>query len=324
MPEDAGDRITVKAKLNYRKFAWWNTQWAFAGVRDPAQGAYSLEPGHDDGRWVFTGDTSKVSGRDQGVSLTSRPRLWPKHRRPSRWRHAAPRCRTRSRSPDQPVRERWNDYGIGLLLQGDIRKAEAAFLKVDGDGSGLRRWLGQRGARADSGRRHGRGARSMLRQALDIDPELAKTHFFLAIALKARGEYDEALRHLRPRQAQYPRDRVVLNQLGRVHFLKRQFGEAVEAFTRVLTIDPEDLQAHYNLMLCHQGLGDAEAAARERGLYERFKADESSQAITGPYRQLHPGRQQRAAVDPRAPPSGRAATAGRARDEHTGTPTVSN
>jgi hypothetical protein len=55
----------------------------------------------------------------------------------------------------------------------------------------------------------------------------------------------------------------------------------------VLAIDPEDLQAHYNLMLCYQGLGDAASAARERTLYERFKADESAQSITGPYRQLH-------------------------------------
>ena len=31
---------------------------------------------------------------------------------------------------DRAVRERWNDYGIGLLLQGDIKGAEAAFLKV--------------------------------------------------------------------------------------------------------------------------------------------------------------------------------------------------
>ncbi|PYQ24517.1 MAG: hypothetical protein DMF81_05140, partial [Acidobacteria bacterium] len=53
-------------------------------------------------------------------------------------------------------------------------------------------------------------------------------------------------------------------------------------------IDPEDLQAHYNLMLCWQGLGDARRAAAEQALYERFKADESSQFITGPYRQLHP------------------------------------
>jgi len=55
----------------------------------------------------------------------------------------------------------------------------------------------------------------------------------------------------------------------------------------VLSIDPEDLQAHYNLMLCYQGLGDATNAERERKLYTRFKADEASQAITGPYRQLH-------------------------------------
>src|SRR2546425_8591489 len=27
-------------------------------------------------------------------------------------------------------RERWNDYGIGLLLQGDLRGAEAAFRNV--------------------------------------------------------------------------------------------------------------------------------------------------------------------------------------------------
>jgi tetratricopeptide (TPR) repeat protein len=106
--------------------------------------------------------------------------------------------------------------------------------------------------------------------------------------LKSLGEYDEALSHLRTATAKYPRDRVVLNQLGRVLFLKRQFKDAVQAFTQVLTIDPEDLQAHYNLMLSYKGLGDEASAERERALYERFKADESAQSITGPYRQLHP------------------------------------
>jgi hypothetical protein len=41
-------------------------------------------------------------------------------------------------------------------------------------------------------------------------------------------------------------------------------------------------------MLSWQGLGEAEKARREQALYTRFKADESAQAITGPYRQLHP------------------------------------
>jgi hypothetical protein len=56
----------------------------------------------------------------------------------------------------------------------------------------------------------------------------------------------------------------------------------------VLSIDPEDLQAHYNLMLAWQGLGNSAEAAREQALYARFKADESSQAITGPFRLKSP------------------------------------
>jgi len=75
--------------------------------------------------------------------------------------------------------------------------------------------------------------------------------------------------------------------LGRVQFLQRQYKDAVASFERVLQIDPEDLQAHYNLMLCYRGLGQPDLAARSEALYRRFKADESAQAITGPYRQLH-------------------------------------
>jgi hypothetical protein len=41
-------------------------------------------------------------------------------------------------------------------------------------------------------------------------------------------------------------------------------------------------------MLCYKGMGDAAKAAEYEKLYLRFKADESAQVITGPYRQLHP------------------------------------
>jgi tetratricopeptide (TPR) repeat protein len=68
----------------------------------------------------------------------------------------------------------------------------------------------------------------------------------------------------------------------------KHFQEAITAFNEVLKIDPEDLKAHYNLMLCYQGIGNEEMVAKEQALYRRFKADESAQSITGPYRQLHP------------------------------------
>jgi tetratricopeptide (TPR) repeat protein len=128
----------------------------------------------------------------------------------------------------------------------------------------------------------------MLEKALELAPRLAKAHFFLGTALRTLGRYDEALEHFRVAAEQYPRDRVVLNQIGRVYFLQRNFPEAIASFNRALTVDPEDLEAHYNLMLSYQGTGQAELAERERALYLRFKADESAQAITGPFRLRSP------------------------------------
>jgi tetratricopeptide (TPR) repeat protein len=71
-------------------------------------------------------------------------------------------------------------------------------------------------------------------------------------------------------------------------FLERKYSEAVKVLQRVLAVDPEDLQAHYNLMLCYNGLGDQKMSKEHELRYLRFKADESAQTITGPYRQLHP------------------------------------
>ena len=286
IPEDVGDTITLKAKVNYRKFAWWNTQWAFGGIRDPTHQGFSVGPDHDDGRWIFTGDTSGVSGNIKSIpdipitvmaEGVAELKVAPAGTRPPA---AAPLL-------DKSVRERWNDYGIGLLLQGDLKAAEAAFLKVTQMEPGYADgWVNVARARIQEGNMD--GAEQMLRKALEIDPGLAKTHFFLATALKARGKYDEALEHLRAAAAKYPRDRVVLNQMGRVLFLQRRYQDAIAELQKVLAIDPEDLQAHYNLMLSWQGLGDAGNASREQALYKRFKADESAQFITGPYRQLHP------------------------------------
>ena len=131
-------------------------------------------------------------------------------------------------------------------------------------------------------------AEQVLRKALEVDANLAKTHFFLGTALWKLGRYDEALEHSRIAVSKYPRDRVVLNQIGRILFQKREYSAAIVELQKVLKIDAEDLMAHYNLMLCYQGLGNSELAAREQALYKRFKADETAQFITGPYRQLHP------------------------------------
>ena len=286
VPENCGNRIYLKAKVNYRKFAWWNTQWAFAGVRDAGDKDFSLTPAHDDGKWVFSGDTSNVSGQikaipDIPITVMSYQETSLK---------VIPRTAALPETKpflDKSVRERWNDYGIGLLLQGDLKAAEAAFLKVtEMDPGYADGWVNVARGQIQEGNME--EAEKFLRKALEVDPKLAKTHFFLGTALKSLGRYDEALEESRSAASIYPRDRVVVNQIGRILFLKREYGQAVEELQKVLKIDAEDLQAHYNLMLCYQGLGNSEMATREQTLYKRFKADESAQFITGPYRQLHP------------------------------------
>jgi tetratricopeptide (TPR) repeat protein len=285
IPKDAKGTITLRAKVNYRKFSWWNTNWAFGGVRAANTPASAVSKSYDDGKWLFTGDTSHVSGtikKIPDIPITVMSRAEAKLR-------VVP-AGTPENNPtllDKSVRERWNDYGIGLLLQGDLKGAEAAFLKVTQMDPGYADgWVNV--ARAEIQEGNMIEAQQMLEQALKRDPELAKTHFFLGTVLKTFGKYDDALAHLRTASDKYPRDRVVLDQIGRVLFLQRQYKPAADAFHRVLAIDPEDLQAHYNLMLCYRGLGEAAQASREEALYLRFKADEASQSITGPYRQLHP------------------------------------
>ena len=83
--------------------------------------------------------------------------------------------------------------------------------------------------------------------------------------LRSDGNYEGAAARLRIVLAQYPRDRVALNDYGRILFLQRKYSDAVKSLQSVLSIDPEDLQAHYNLMLCYSGLGDPKAGERTRG-----------------------------------------------------------
>ena len=286
IPPDAGDKIVLRAKVNYRKFAWWNTQWAFAGVRPPSASKPDVTPEYDAGDWRFDGDTSGVSGQIKAIPDIPTTVMAQSEASLAVIPRGAPLPEVKPLF-SQAVRERWNDYGIGLLLQGDLKAAEAAFMHVtemdpryaDGPVNVARAQIQEGNVAA---------AEPMLQKALAIDPRLAKAHYFLGTVYKTIGRYDETLVELRAAAAQYPRDRVVLDQIGRVLFLQRKFTDAVKAFEQVLSVDPEDLQAHYNLMVCYQGLGQPALAAREQALYERFKADESAQAITGPYRLKSP------------------------------------
>ncbi len=285
VPENTGNKITIHARLCYRKFSWFGTQQAFAGQPDPAS-PNLVTPDFDDRPTVFTASLSEVSAKQEKipdlpiVAVAENEVTLPVIAR------GVPITAPKTIALKQEW-QRWNDYGIGLFLQGDLKSAAAAFQKVtEADPNNPDGWVNIGRCAVQEGDME--RARVVLEKALALSPDLAGANYFYARVLRADGNYEGAAEHLRIVLKQYPRDRVALNDYGRILFLQRKYSDAVKVLQSVLEIDPEDLQAHYNLMLCYSGLGEEKVATEHKARYLRFKADESAQAITGPYRRAHP------------------------------------
>jgi len=285
IPENAGNKITLHARLCYRKFSWFGTQFAFVGDSDEKSG-HNVTPDYDDRPAIFTKSIQGVSSKQEKIPDVPIVTVAENEVTLPVIAHNAP-----APAPQTIVKkeewQRWNDYGIGLFLQGDLKAAAVAFQKItEADPNNPDGWVNIGRAAVQEGDME--RARTVLEKALALSPKLARANYFYARVLRSDGNYEGAASRLRIVLAQYPRDRVALNDLGRVLFLQRKYSEAVKVLQSVFAIDPEDLQAHYNLMLCYSGLGDEKRAKEHQARYMRFKADESAQAITGPYRQLHP------------------------------------
>jgi tetratricopeptide (TPR) repeat protein len=288
IPADAKGPITLTAKLNYRKFSHYYTQFSYAGHAPPRQDPSLVSLHHDSRAYNFDPKNipANVSGEMKGqipdlpivtVAQATAELAVGDAKTTTQWTPA----------PRKLDRERWNDWGIGLLLQGDLKGAEYAFTRVtEVDPEYADGWLNVARALIQEGEIE--AAKPYLNKALALNPKLGRIHFFLAMAQKADGDYAAALKSLDTVAAQYPRDRVVQNQRGRILFLQRDYRSAVAALQKVLEVDPEDVQAHYTLMLCYRGLGDTERAAREERLFRRFKADESAQTLTAKMRMISP------------------------------------
>ena len=207
----------------------------------------------------------------------------------------------------QPVWERWNDYGIGLLLEGNVgsdkgelRQAEAAFAEVErlGRAEGplnLARVYHKEG-RLDE-------AAQALRRATTAGAAPWTVAWMNGLVNKENGHLDEAIANftaalsatspaLTERGFDFNRDYEVLNELGQALFerAKQERGgarsdaraarlrEAAAAFDRTLAIDSENVTAHYALSLIHGELDDQARAATHREAHLRYTADEQSRS----------------------------------------------
>ena len=205
------------------------------------------------------------------------------------------------------VWERWNDYGIGLLLEGnrgssrgELRQAEAAFARVealgrpDGPLNRARVYLVE--GRLDE-------AVSALEAAAKFDPPAPpwSVVWFTGLVNKQNGYLNQAIANFtsllemdtaqtRARGFDFSRDYRLWNELGRALFERAKqergeprrpqreqlLGEAVRAFQRALTLDPENVAAHYNLGLIFAQRGETERSRQHRVLHATYKLDDNA------------------------------------------------
>ena len=288
VPKDCGNKITFTAKLNYRKFNWWFTQWAFSGKRDPFQRHRVTNTQEDNTKWIFDGNPVKERVAAKYKKIPNVPIVVM-----SEDTVTVPVLP----ASNQPFRQdikvlpqdvyRWNDYGIGLLLQGDLKGAERAFkMAVMANPKYANGWVNIARALVQEGNVN--QAIPYLKTALGIDPALASAHYYMGLVYETNGKYPQAYDQFAAAAATYPVDRVVSNAMGRILFLEKKFAAAAKQFQHTLSIDPENLTANYNLMLCYRGLQEYAKSRLEEKLYLRFKANEIARAITGPFKRKHP------------------------------------
>lgn len=200
-----------------------------------------------------------------------------------------------------PDWERWNDYGIGLYLQGpkgESRQAELAFREVErlGRAEGplnLARVLHREGRLDEAAAALGRAAERdappwvvawlsglIARDLGDLDGAIA------ALEALAETRFNAA----RARGFDFGRDYRMLNELGRTLYerSRQERGEARRAertalltaarsrLEQALAIDPEHAAAHHNLSLVMSELGDGVAADRHRTLHEYHRSDDNA------------------------------------------------
>ena len=256
VPEDASGAIELAAGVNYRKFSRDYTTFSL-GAAHPSLPVTTLA--EDRVALPIAG-----AGRKTGNGKRE----------------------TKRGNPDKPWL-RWNDYGIGLFLQGDLKGAARAWTRVaelapDKPDGPLNR------ARAEIAEGRLDDAAASLAEAEKILPGWGKTAFFRSIVARDEGRLDDAERDLRSVLAKFPLDRVAWNSLGGVLWLAGRFPEAAEAFGKTLAIDSEDLNAHYNLMRVYRAMGDRRLAAEHAAAYRKYKEDETGRAVPADLRRRDP------------------------------------
>jgi tetratricopeptide (TPR) repeat protein len=285
MPDDLDAPVTVEVKLQYRKFDQRYMDFVGQSNQKLGRPIRGHEPGkpYNNELPITTLAVDQITFPIEGVDAPVE--------NPDR---------------DIPPWQRWNDYGIGLLLKGraELRQAAEAFEKVEA----LKRWDGPMNlARVYNAEGRLDEAVAALQRADKYNDEEGFPRWTWAWLSgdinRQQGRLQEAIVNLRSvledrtpdmqkRGFDFSYDYEVINLLGQTLFdlgrlrarqgrsdeARQAWQEAIDVFKRTIAIDSENVTAHHNLQLLYAELGDTEQSREHEELHLRYKPDDNAQA----------------------------------------------
>jgi tetratricopeptide (TPR) repeat protein len=214
--------------------------------------------------------------------------------------------KTEAQSSSIPEWQRWNDYGIGLLLESTDRGAEKGELIQAAQAFEQVEKLGRADGAVNLARVYFKEGRldeavSALQRAVKFQPPAPRwtVEWFNGLVNKQNGFLDQAIVDFRGiledrypdldrRGFDFSKDYEVINELGQAYFERaktergnptkqREFlSHAAAQFEKTLTIDSENLTAHYTLSLIYAQVGDKSRAALHRREHEKYRPDDNA------------------------------------------------
>lgn len=318
VPNRVGERLTVVARLRYRKATQAYVNWTFAGQREPNSPWPPLNSPVDEGRYWINDtpvpvlpvvDISEVRVELPVLALkdiqTYAETYVQKDLQTDTLTSASSSTpptlsRTQGDALAAPLALRLNDYGNSWLRYADLNRSFRAFSTL------AERWeqlpegpvgLARVALRAGDVPRAQQvlsEARLRVEALQQKDPQKhawirhARIPGLWAQGLLKKGDYDEAVKVLEPLVKDFPQDRSLWYELGLSYFQQGKLEPAIQALLQTLALDPDDRSAHQLLARAYQEQGKTEQAAVHAQVFEALREEPSVQGLRQQFLQQNP------------------------------------
>jgi tetratricopeptide (TPR) repeat protein len=196
------------------------------------------------------------------------------------------------------LRKRWRAYGVALFDQQQYEAAVDAFeqarvLALPGSQDEAASCVDlalayMRLERVGTSQLRISKANECITRALEIAPMDGRARFYRALLNIKQFKYSEALADLEALSLENSRDRQVWAQLASLYLLQRRDEDARQAYQHVLTIDPDDTEAHFKLGGLYWRFGLIELAKVEQSEYQARHTDTAGETLRRNYLNANP------------------------------------